>query len=418
MASAATPTALRRPPDDVRRVELALGALVRAVAAEARLLPALTADGAQAERARLVASVLRGEPPVPEFGAMPRRVPTEVHRAVEEARRLAEHHPAGDLYAERLDELELELTILEVLGDVRRVRPVAARRYGYARGTVELFGAVVCLRQIAERELAGPRGETEPATVAPLRGSDEAASSMQGYVEALAERAGLEVSVRLDPRLVANAATGERTVFLADRMFGDVEARRIAVHEVLGHLVAAANARAQPMRLLEVGTAESFVDQEGVALWLEAESGLMGRARRRTIAARYLAAAWMHDGAAFADVATRLVREHGFAAEPAVAIAERTFRGGGVARDTAYLLGWLRVTLAMARGHAALDEMRLGRVSVRALPRLRELAAEGLVAQAPFRPSLAYSLPATWGGTSPSTLPPSVATSLTMLELT
>ena len=66
----------------------------------------------------------------------------------------------------------------------------------------------------------------------------------------LAAGVGLAVEVRVEPRLSAGAATGERTVFIAARRFGRNEARRLAVHEVFGHLLAAANGREQPLRLL------------------------------------------------------------------------------------------------------------------------------------------------------------------------
>jgi hypothetical protein len=293
---------------------------------------------------------------------------------------------------------------------------MAARRYGFLRATATVGGQEICLRTVARAELDREPGPAEAATIPPV--ADGGGPSFEGFVREIADRVGLEVAVKVDPRLVANAATGERTVFVADRLFRPTEARRLAVHEVLGHLVVAANARAQPMKLLEVGTAGSFVDQEGVALWLEEASGLMEPQRRRTIGARYLAASWMHDGASFGEVAARLWRDEAFDEESSIAVAERTFRGGGVARDTAYLLGWLRVKAAIEGGSATLDELRSGRVSVEALEPLRGLAEAGLFVQPAFRPSLEYSLPATWGGTRPSTLPPSVATSLTMLELT
>ena len=66
--------------------------------------------------------------------------------------------------------------------------------------------------------------------------------------------------MRVEPNLTAGAATGDRTVYLADRRFGPREALRLAVHEVLGHLTSAANGRVQPLRIMEWGTGFSFAD--------------------------------------------------------------------------------------------------------------------------------------------------------------
>ena len=118
--------------------------------------------------------------------------------------------------------------------------------------------------------------------------------------------------MRVEPRLSAGAATGERTVFVAARKFGRNEARRLAVHEVFGHLLSAANGRAQPLRLMQWGTAGSFVDQEGVALYMEEVAGVLDGARLRTLAGRVIAADMMHAGATFADTARKLLRDEGF----------------------------------------------------------------------------------------------------------
>ena len=229
---------------------------------------------------------------------------------------------------------------------------------------------------------------------------------------------GLDVEVKVEPRLASLAATGERTVFLAARRFSVREARRLTAHEVFGHLVVAANARAQPLRLLQIGLAASFADQEGLALYLEEALGLMCSDRLRTLAARVVATVQLYRGADFGEVARSLVREHGFSAAAAVSIAERTFRGGGVARDAGYLAGFLRVRSAIHSGEATLDELRRGRVSLASMPVLRELEQEGLVQPSCYRPSLALSRKLTFGGTKAETSPPSDAASLTMLELT
>ncbi len=341
---------------------------------------------------------------------MPRRIWTEV----EEARALAHQVPAGELHLARLDELELELLLLEALGEPKRVRPLAARRYGTGDRVV-LVGSARCrLAEVAGRLLSEiEAGAPEPGSVPP-----DGPGSLAEMVHRLAAAVGLRVEVRVEPGLVANAACGERTIFLADRRFGAREARRIALHEVLGHLVAAANGRAQPLALLQVGTAGSLADQEGLALTLEEHAGLLDARRLRTLAARVWVTDALHAQAAFSDVVRLLVSEHGFPDDEAIALAERAFRGGGVARDTIYLDGWLRVRRAVAEGSVTVDELRLGKVSVSATPALRGLLGSGLLRPPVYSPTLSRSLSATDLGTRASTLPPSFAASLMRFDET
>jgi hypothetical protein len=228
----------------------------------------------------------------------------------------------------------------------------------------------------------------------------------------------LHVSVRVEPNLTAGAATGDHTVFVADRQFTLREAWRLAVHEVLGHLTAAENGSLQPLRLLEWGTAFSFADQEGVAISIEAAFGVLDRARLRALAGRVLATRAMHAGAIFGETARTLFRDYGFSAAEAIAISERAYRGGGVARDAGYLRGYLRVREAVASGSTSLDELRMGRVGLQALPELRSLRAQGLIRPSPQRPNLTRSFFSTRAGTVPLRLPPSAAASLISVELT
>ena len=429
---------------------LRLDRLVAHAAALARPVASLTPDNAAVERARLVACLEGGALPVPAFAVARPRIDSAAYRAIDAARSLAGACWFGALYEERLHELELDLAILDAWGDPKRVRPLSARRYG--RGSelvrtqaVASAGHESVLRSRAEEPRAStlrsraeePRASTErplshvarsllatlpqqqsdPATLRP-DGDRREGRTVASYIRAAALGVGLDVEVKVEPRLASLAATGERTVFLADRSFSVREARRLTAHEVFGHLVVAANARAQPLRLLQIGLAGSFADQEGLALYLEEALGLMCSERLRTLAARVVATVQLYDGASFGETARTLVRDHGFGAAAAISIAERTFRGGGVARDAGYLAGFLRIRAAIAAGTTQVDELRRGRVSLASLEPLRELESTGLVHVACYRPSLALSRRLTFGGTRADTSPPSDAASLTMLELT
>ena len=393
-----------------------LDALMKQVADVARLLPALTAENAAEERARLIAELDNGRTPVPSWTLRRRRVEPHVWRMLERGRRRAEHQPAEQHYVDRLDELELELAMIDALGEPRRIRPLAARRFGTGRTEVDLPDGPVPLARIARGLLDSLPHREEERTVPPVALGGR--PSLAALMLRVARRAGLSIDIKVEPRLSAGAATGDRTVFLAERRFGRRESLRFAVHEVLGHAVAAANARAQPIRLFEIGTAGSFSAQEGICLCLEEQSGVLDAYRMRIIASRVLATDRMHHGAPFGETARWLYREHGFSAADAVGVTERAYRGGGVARDVGYLRGWLLVRAALRSGETTVDHMRAGRVGLEAARELPSLIARGLAREPRHRPSLERSLLSTEGGTSLETSPPSVAASFTMLEET
>src|SRR5690606_5883616 len=103
-------------------------AYLKRIADVARLLPALTATNAVEERARLVAEVEAGGTPSPRWVLRKRRVEPELYRLVDGVRGRAAGTAAEELYLARADELELELAMIEALGEPKRIRPLVARR--------------------------------------------------------------------------------------------------------------------------------------------------------------------------------------------------------------------------------------------------------------------------------------------------
>jgi len=360
-------------------------ALLLGISHEARILPAVMPVNAAAERARLVDRVRAGDTPTPRWELGRRRIDAAPWRAVAQAREMARARlarPLRELYLARLDELEVDLALIEAIGDPVRVRPLAARRFGTGMREVEWGDGPVRVAAVARGLLERLAPHEEARVVSP--------EDLAARVTEAARTAGLpDLTVRIDPRLVAGAATGDRGVFLASRSFGQHEARRLVVHEVLGHAVTAANAARQPLRIFECGTAGSFADQEGLAICLEEAAGLLDGHRLRVLAARVVATDRLHSGATFGETARALVRQHGFSAEAAVAIAERAHRGGGVARDAGYLYGYLRVRAALRARRATVDALRVGRVGLDDLELVQSLQAIGLARPARLRPSLA-----------------------------
>lgn len=391
-----------------------LDVALRRLHGKARLLVGSTTHSDPVERQRLTNCVSRGEHAKPGWEWRPVPIEPSVWRELARARELAADAEASDLYLQRLEELETELLLLESLGRSKQVRPMAARLFG--TGSERIFPeAKHTILDAAHEILAHAPVEHEAKTVP---AASTSGLNLRDLMLDYAKHVGLHIAVRVDPDLIANAAVGERTVFIADRRFGAHESQRLATHEVYGHLVSAFNGRTQALGVLAIGTAGSYGDQEGVAIYLEELAGLLSHCRQRTLAGRLLATHAMHAGVSFGDAARTLVSEHDFSAAGAVTLCERAFRAGGVARDAVYLTSWLRVRRAVARAETNLGELQLGKVSLSALPELRRLAREGLVSQPTYLSNLARSLGKTGVGTRFATLPPSLATSLTRLDAT
>lgn len=411
---------------DVRR-GAELDASLTALGRETRPLLALTGDDVVRERARLARALRRGERLEPRLSPVQVALRPDLDARLDDAaRRATDAGPAAALYAARIDEMRADAEILRAVGRPERLRPLCRARFGCGRVLVRWGGATVDLAAFARAIVSAVAPTREPRRLAARAPADR--PCVEALARRLVRRVGLDVSIRVEPRLTASAASGDRTLLLADRAFGVREALRVLVHEVLGHLTVAANGRAQPLGLCAIGTAGSLVDQEGLAVLLEERSGLLDAARLRMLAGRVLAVDSVHQGASFTETARALVREHGFDPSDAVVLAERAHRGGGLARDAIYLRGWLRVREAVARDESALEALWRGRVGLDDRCALDALVRLGLVRRARVQPdpaqlvpeleSLAASRRATAGGTSARTSPPSRATSFTRLELT
>jgi hypothetical protein len=220
----------------LRAFEVKLGL----VAKSARLLPAVTARNAFEERLRLASDLQSGEMPKPRFEyAAPRACHANL-RWLDHLRAEASQLPAASLYRAKIDELELDVAMLASLGDSRNLRPLAARRFGTGDELIDTVEGPVRLIDYSLRLLTGPSlRRRERPTVPADAGPGELC--LRGLVEHVAAAAGLHVSVRVEPNLTAGAATGDRTVFIADRSF--TSSRRRSCRRRSG---GSANSRGRP----------------------------------------------------------------------------------------------------------------------------------------------------------------------------
>ncbi len=160
------------------------------------------------------------------------------------------------------------------------------------------------------------------------------------------------------------AAAGDGVVQVsAGRRVTVADVERTVLHEVLGHLMPACLAAANPLGIFAIGTVHGSDDQEGRAVSLERRGGHLSALRKRTLGLRHLAAHMARGGAGFVDVVEH-VRERGAMPREAVRLAARALRGGGLGREVVYIPALLRVEAAVAEDPTIDAVLAAGRVGV------------------------------------------------------
>jgi uncharacterized protein (TIGR02421 family) len=274
-----------------------------------------------------------------------------------------------ELFAQKQDELDRQITMLldrgssrfrhgsialyggvddDLIGLARHILDVATPDDGDRRS-----GELLCPEQVVQRaqqEISYYR-EREPLFHADVEVRDDLAASMM----VSKNRLMISPGIRLVPR----------------RM------EALLHHEIGTHLVTWFNGSVQPLQLLRDGAAGYEPTQEGLAVLAEYLSGGLTRARMRTLAARVEAVHCMIAGADFIEC-FRNLRKRGFSQSEGFGIAARVYRGGGFAKDAAYLKGLRDLLRTLGKG-AELAPLLVGKAALRNLPALVALSRRDIV---------------------------------------
>lgn len=339
---------------DFDRVERVLLAAEQSI----RLLDRVTALNAASERRRLLDAVQAGNPcpshqlhyaPAPALGPLRRRLDRLSLRAEDEGL-------IGRLQAERARELSREAEVAEALG-TPRLRELSSRHFA-----PELWRHQARLGPLLDRFL-----EAEPASGDRIASDDW--SDPRSLVSELSRQGsalGACFRIELRPRLQSAAASSGEVIFVRPGLrLTPSSARRIASHEILGHLLPRTRAASRSLGILRVGTAGACEDEEGRALLIEDRLGLIDGDRRRELALRHLSACWAREGRDLTETVAEL-SGRGADATTAVTLALRAQRGGGLGREVIYLPAWIRVGEALGAEPELEAWFEAGRVSVAA----------------------------------------------------
>jgi uncharacterized protein (TIGR02421 family) len=162
-----------------------------------------------------------------------------------------------------------------------------------------------------------------------------------------------QVSVELDPTLIAKAAAGSTRLRLRTNTgFSEYDRNQLLMHEFFVHSVTGLNGREQPvLGSLARGSPRTTATQEGLATLSEMMSGSMDIERMKRISLRIIAIDMALHGADFIEV-FKFFLDEGQSDVDSFTSAQRIFRGvpvtgaGGecaFTKDTVYLHGLLSV---------------------------------------------------------------------------
>lgn len=324
-----------------------------------RLIGAATPTNAEAEIERLTAALEAGRPSFPQWEHRPERTTIPA---------LPGASGSIDLVRARIEELRLEAAMAEAAG-TPAFAPLAAERFH------EPARALRAADRTAQAWAALPTS-TEDDLVPTDDGSDP--RSLLSQVRAAIGRARAPFAVKVST-LGALAATGEHTVYVARGRFTTPRAaRRIAIHEVSGHVMPRVRAR-RLHAIFELGTARGTDEQEGLAVLYEERAGLLDDARRVDLARRHIAARAMRDGADFVEV-TRALARMGAPCRDAITIASRVFRGSngrfpGLGRESVYITCFSRVRAHLDKHPGDEALLASGQIAIAAIPLLPQVPA-------------------------------------------
>ncbi len=271
----------------------------------------------------------------------------------------------GQLLRAKHREMELQLDMLAAR-DTDDFLPLSVELYGGVSPTLRTQAEEV-LRSITRTEPSGEALDAKgflavaEAEIARYRDEDP---DLAMHAEIRSDVNGVMVSG--DVLLI-----GPETRVQAER------AEALLHHEVGTHLVTQANGTHQPIKVMGVGLAGYDETQEGLAVLAEIACGGLTAFRLRQLASRVVTVHRMIGGATFAEAHDALVADD-FPAGSAYTTVMRVYRSGGMTKDAIYLRGMVELLEHLGAG-GTLDQLWLGKFSLRDLPLIGDLQDRGLL---------------------------------------
>ncbi|WP_224279582.1 flavohemoglobin expression-modulating QEGLA motif protein [Nocardioides lacusdianchii] len=271
----------------------------------------------------------------------------------------------GQLLRAKHREMELQLDMLEAR-DTADFLPLSVELYG---------GVSPALRTQAETLLASIT-RTEAGDEA-LDAEEFLALAEDEIAHYRAEDPDLDMHAEIRTDVNGVMVSGDTLLIGPETKVQRARAQALLHHEVGTHLVTQANGSHQPIKVLGVGLAGYDETQEGLAVLAEIACGGLTAFRLRQLASRVVTVHRMIGGASFAEAHEALVAD-GFPESSAWTTVMRVYRSGGMTKDAIYLRGLVEL-LEHLGSDGSLDQLWLGKFSLRDLPLIGDLEDRGLL---------------------------------------
>ena len=271
----------------------------------------------------------------------------------------------GQLLRAKHREMELQLDMLEAR-DTADFLPLSVELYG---------GVSPALRTQAETLLASIT-RTEAGDEA-LDAEEFLALADDEIAHYRAEDPDLDMHAEIRTDVNGVMVSGDTLLIGPETKVQRARAQALLHHEVGTHLVTQANGSHQPIKVLGVGLAGYDETQEGLAVLAEIACGGLTAFRLRQLASRVVTVHRMIGGASFAEAHEALVAD-GFPESSAWTTVMRVYRSGGMTKDAIYLRGLVEL-LEHLGSDGSLDQLWLGKFSLRDLPLIGDLEDRGLL---------------------------------------
>jgi uncharacterized protein (TIGR02421 family) len=300
-------------------------------------------------------------------------------------------HP--DVLRERLDRIEIDRVENATLQHLLRakhhelelqVEMLRARDTEHFLGlSMELYGGVSpSLREQADGVLEALPVPESPGQVL---GAEEFLALALEEIERYREQdADIEMHAEIRPDVSGVLVSGDTLLVSPGARIQQRRAHALIHHEVGTHLVTQVNGSAQPVKVLGTGLAGYDETQEGLAVLAEVACGGLTAFRLRQLAGRVLTVHRLVAGATFREAQQALV-DQGFPESSAFTTTMRVYRAGGLTKDAIYLRGLVDL-LAHVRDRGDVELLFLGKFSLRDLPLVADLAADGILRPARLSP--------------------------------
>ncbi len=259
---------------------------------------------------------------------------------------------------ERTGELLLEVRLIQARGS-SKVPLLSKERYSFGANELSVaYGVAQRWFEEGLKQQGLPSSESQVSLVSALR--------------KLASSEKLNVRI-VETTMSAVAAIGGETFYVRrGARVSRGEVLRIWNHEIYAHFLPRTLSKNAPIPLA-IGTRSCSEDEEGRAILLEERGGWLATSRKMELSIRHQLAESVRESTASSLEKTLQLIQRGADLKLVVRTFARVSRGGGLAREIAYLPGYLRVDKALRFHPEWEDWMRCGRVSISAATTLSNL---------------------------------------------